>query len=586
MTEQKSPSVHQIKRTEDTGQSDLDKPLVMADGHIATDGGQMLLVHYVDIGATKKTTRPKTLVKAIEAQYSLAHNDTIRISTPHRFRDEGESMIQDNQEGHAEKRQEQVHSNDYAKKREEQQQALHLLDVTDVTLGLRTGTNFNNNANHMSYGGGSWIFCTAIQPNSKKEWQELRQSLSESYNDYTTIHQPNKFAQALGLMFIDQVGPQAADGTVRHGSEETDALVTLHDSLLIYHGPVFYTDEVYDFLSAHENTHLAKLYPLFVKDRAYEGQQEYRFVIVGNSDITSQYTDLRVSGMMKDSLIPIQISSTVRVKRNDCTQSGETPLTLRPKNLKKTKRHGRKQVETHTITITRNGQEVAREVHRREVEITVTSESVVDSESLPDLLIGEQRNVAHYTEEQTHEYEVDGVTVETEREEQTIVGQLKEVEDTSLFTLEDQDEARHIFEAVNDMNVDISPENPELQRCVRQLFKFSYSSELSKNHEIASSSWHSLWALFNLFGHYGDIIEKIEVEQDRFISISLKPSSKSQASGQILVGPLGTYAYVLRNNGEREWGAGGEDTRLVLFPDKDTIAEFADFGWEVDGMEH
>ena len=152
---------------------DPEKPLVMADGNIITDGGQILTVQYADIGVPKKTPRPAILVKGISSEYSLAHSDTVRISTPCRFRNMGESMIQDHQEGQAQKREEEVSSKDYAKERNEQEQALNLLGMEEANLRSQTHTNSSHNTDTLSYGDGSWILCAAIQPTTENEWKQL-----------------------------------------------------------------------------------------------------------------------------------------------------------------------------------------------------------------------------------------------------------------------------------------------------------------------------------------------------------------------------------------------------------------------------
>ena len=77
------------------------EPFVLTDAFVTSDAGQLLMVQYVDIGASSKDWERVFLVKGIEAEYSLAHSSTIRISSPHRFQDLGETLIRDEQEGRA-----------------------------------------------------------------------------------------------------------------------------------------------------------------------------------------------------------------------------------------------------------------------------------------------------------------------------------------------------------------------------------------------------------------------------------------------------------------------------------------------------
>ena len=77
------------------------KPLVLNDGFLVTDSGNLVISQYVDIGVDKLRRRPSTVLKFIEAKYGLEHALEIQVSAPNRYRDYGETFIQDDQEGHA-----------------------------------------------------------------------------------------------------------------------------------------------------------------------------------------------------------------------------------------------------------------------------------------------------------------------------------------------------------------------------------------------------------------------------------------------------------------------------------------------------
>ena len=227
------------------------EPFVLTDAFATSDAGQLLMVQYVDVGASSGDWEHVVLVKGIEAEYSLAHSSTILISSPHRFQDLGETLIRDEQEGRAQNRTEESEKTEYVAERREQEEALHQLGVSNVRLASQNSWNSQHQAESYTFGAGSWIFCAAIQPTSDEEWTRLRNKLPPTYNDYTTIHQPRKFAQALGLIFLDQIGPNAKNGRFTHNSSGTKSIVSLHDTLKVMHGPVLYTEDVYDFLNAH-----------------------------------------------------------------------------------------------------------------------------------------------------------------------------------------------------------------------------------------------------------------------------------------------------------------------------------------------
>ena len=141
------------------------------DAVATSDAGQLLLSQYVDVGARSEDWERVVLVKGIEAEYSLAHSSTIRISSPHRFQGLGETLIRDEQEGRAQNRTEEFEKKEYVAERREQEEALHQLGAADVRLGSHDSWNSQRHAEWYRFGEGSWIFCTAIQPVSEDEWQ-------------------------------------------------------------------------------------------------------------------------------------------------------------------------------------------------------------------------------------------------------------------------------------------------------------------------------------------------------------------------------------------------------------------------------
>ena len=160
------------------------------------------------------------------------------------------------------------------------------------------------------------------------------------YNHESMIRQPTKLAQALGLMMADQVGTQGRKGNLSHSS----SIKSLHDTQYVFHGPVYYTDDVFEFLKSRiESEPLYWLYPLFVKDSQYKEQREYRFVLHCETPVQEHYLDLQISGMMRDSLAPFHSTSSVLFKTaNDAraNQPSQTVTGPTPKKTQPQKEHG------------------------------------------------------------------------------------------------------------------------------------------------------------------------------------------------------------------------------------------------------
>ena len=423
-------------------------PVVLTDSIISLDGGQLLMSQYVDISGSSETWSNQVLVKGIEAKYSLAHSNTIRISSPHRYRDLGETLLQDDQEGKAQDLKEEYEQMEqFADERHEQEHALNRLGVQNVRLGPQNSTQSNKSTKTFTFGGGSWIFCTAIQPTSEDEWQRLHKALPSTYNDYTTIHQPRKFAQALGLMFLDQFGPNASNGKFRHNSEATKKILSLHDTLHVLHGPVLYTEDVYGLLNYHEDSALAKMYPLFVKDLQYGDQQEYRFAVVGNDNLHNQWRDIVISGMMRDALLPVQRSSHVHFERSVQESGNDEAISTTPKSYTKRENQTRTKREQRTSTITVNGEEVQRGVQTREVVLTVTTETVLSGDMASDLAVGEERHTGKVVQRMNDTTEVDGIPISTSKGEDVTIGFIESIDGADdYFSIEDKKEAEEVIE--------------------------------------------------------------------------------------------------------------------------------------------
>ena len=520
------------------------------------------------------------MVKGIEAKYSLAHSSTIRISSPHRYRDLGETLLQDDQEGKAQDLKEEYEQvEQFADERHEQEHALNRLGVQNVRLGPQNSTQSNKSTKTFTFGGGSWIFCTAIQPTSEDECQRLHKALPSTYNDYTTIHQPRKFAQALGLMFLDQFGPNASNGKFRHNSEATKKILSLHDTLHVLHGPVLYTEDVYGLLSYHEDSALAKMYPLFVKDLQYGDQQEYRFAVVGNDNLHNQWRDIFISGMMRDALLPVQRSNNVHFERSVQKSGNDEAISTTPKSYTKRENQTRTKREQRTSTLTVNGEEVQRRVQTREAVLTVTTETVLSGDMASDLAVGEERHTGKVVQRMNDTTEVDGIPISTSKGEDVRIGFIESIEGAGdYFSIEDKKEAEEVIERAKTL-AERASDSLELRTKIIQLFRAALDPAKENLAEASGAAWHGFCALVNLQSHFGDVVDKICIEDQRFIAISLKRSPKSGASGKLLVGPRGTYAYLLRRGDESEHGYGGEESKLVLFPSEEEAEEFAEYGW-------
>ena len=192
---------------------------------------------------------------------------------------------------------------------------------------------------------------------------------------------------------------------------------------------------------------------------------------------------------------------------------------------------------------------------------------------------GEERHTGNIRERQSEVVEIEGVPIETSKGETVRIGYIKEVKGAEdFFTIEDKREAEEVFECAKMLGHRVL-DSPQLRDTISKLFETTFDPANKRSTDLTSAAWHGLCALVNLHSHFGDVVEKVNIENGRFVSICLNSSPECQANGKLLVGPLGTYAYVLRKGEESTSGFGGEESRLVLFPDEEDAEKFSEYGW-------
>ena len=184
------------------------EPLFFAiDAMVVSDGGHLIMSQYIDIRPPELRQPIAPILKACKSKYAIEHSPMVRISSLELFRDYGEPMIEDDQEGHA------YHKQDHPEKREvdsdknrEFERALGILGQNVQFSNENTENKYR--AENLSFGREWWIFSTAISP-PPNEWNDWKNSLSQNYDHVSTIRQPGKFALALGMMMADQKGPRS-----------------------------------------------------------------------------------------------------------------------------------------------------------------------------------------------------------------------------------------------------------------------------------------------------------------------------------------------------------------------------------------
>ena len=554
------------------------KPLVLNEGFLVTDNGHMIMSQYVDIGVDKLRHRLAILVKSTEAKYGLEHAPDIQLSTPSRFREYGETFIHDDQEGRA-RRETKTESppRSYEEQNREQEKALSLLGQERVTITNTGNTESHTDTESMTFGGSSWIYCTSI-PATPAERSARRAKLPNRYDHESVIRQPGKFALALGEMCADQRGPQGKKGHFTHAG----GIRSLHDSQLVLHGPVWYTDDVLGFLKSRQSEPLYNMYPLFVKHSKYRDQREYRFVLHCETPVEAETLHLHITGAMRDALAPPGAAGHAtfqRLEDSDADSSSQKVVGPTPTHQTMTRTRQKSGRQRRTLSV---GGEVVQE------EIITSEETIVLTTKLP------ADGVEHARSGPEAPTPGEGEFTETENRERRIAGaptdkmtrwrtRVFSIADTSgadkLFTLEDRDHAVELLEAVGRPFVAFSTLPQQAAETLKTLAHQAAHVEPEVEVQTMSACWNGIWAICNLYECFGDVVASVGIEHNEFVAITLKESAHTGAEGKILVGPRGTFAYMLTRGDEQLPGHGGTKSRLFFFPDEEARTAFEEFGW-------
>lgn len=557
-------------------------PLELFDSLSITDNGHQIISRYIDIApdkASKRAVRPSVLVKAIEQRYALEFSSTLQVSSPHRFRDFGETLIQDDQEGHAKDERITGSQTSHPERDSELQEAVDLLvPDANVSIGDTKTSAGNRSSRALTFGKGAWIYCTSIKP-AAEQIDAWRASLSKSYDHESVIWQPIRFAFALASAFADQHGPQGQAGDLKHAFYG-GAIQSFHSSQMILHGPVWYTDDVHGFLSSRmKDDPLYNFYCLFVKHTDYQDQLEYRFVLHCESPVQGETLRMDIKPDLLAALAPYGETSPISYGRlNDPSPRPQVKNVTNSATLTKNRRAHR--TSRRTLKPSTGGETFREEIHT-EQEIVLTSE-INAPDGLGDLntvLESIQPGVGHVKNHTEKTITMADEPVATEvtsrvavlRADQQTVDDLRE-----MFELDDLDGSKERLAAAAKPFSAIEKWPAVAASLLEELARKTADLDPQTEVGVMSACWNAIWAVINICLEFGDIIETVGVEEGKFIAIMFRESEKG-ARGKLLVGPRGTFSYVLSPSGVHDHG--GTTDRLIMFPDETARNHFAEAGW-------
>ena len=593
--------------------------LWITEGFVLDEAGNLITTSYVDLRAPGERTAIRTLIKGCRREHALEDGQTILISPVRRFRKEGENLIRDEQEGMATAESETAEPETPAelfqrRRLADVDEAVELLDSWMSVRHRRASRRVHRSSGRVSFAREWWIFSTSIKPETDEEWAAWEDEIDPKYDHKSEIGQAAKFAEALGRMVTEQLGPQGSDAWMRGSiGDGGDAVPrTKHPTQQILHGPMVYNDRLYDTLTrdADEATRITA--SMFTKREKHAALREYRFVIPRDGHVAKK-VPLNISGMMRDALQPGP-SALVRpagqpaetVAAAEASSSPTRGWTkLRDGQITETRRVRHRE----TIQSERRGVDrvvVSSESTERERahERTVTWDSSAAKQALdPAEAMGARADDGDGPAQADQPMPAAGfgpATTDEDVTQEIAFGKLDsregETESKAVTVLQGTGRNRGSFEemftkmlgdpatpmpASSELWAEETLSREEVLEIHRWLATLAHKvTRVAIEHREAASSacWQAIQCIRNIYVRLGDIVDTVSIERQRFVVVELRAPEESKAAGRIVVAPSGAYAYSFKGPSKGTVAHSEGNVGKMFFP-LASSDEFESFGW-------
>ena len=610
---------------------------IAGDGWLLDDTGCVIQTQYVDVSGQRERQMKFPLRKACNSKYALETSATLKISQPKVFRGQGESLIQDTWEGRAEIRHESHHDNLDTAERVEGERQNCLLQQGAIRRSAKTTQKASERQHEeIDFNGGWWIYCVSEQTEGEDE-EAWRATLDPAYDHVSEIYQPRRFTQALALMAAEQIEIERDYSVIRTTVDGGEEMKRRYPVQQVLHGPVLYSDEIYESISRQPPNAQMLYRAIFTKRQEYAAQREYRFAIFGrgNSNLSTIY--LEISPRLREALEPPR---KLFAPRTLCDESNKTKpsspaeklsepekLDTRPMQSNKVRESHRSKAgstkRSESRWITRDGEghilkaeievlssRVARYVTRCS-EADVESIPITHLEGAPDTELEDARGplITVWIEKDLRHVKVrwnrditdtiDSITVEQIDADNPDAG--PPFPDAIPFefdrpkTTKSETQLRSINEEFADQLLDPSfPRSPipywtesdaepaHVAATYGVVEAISMAIEQVPRSErplAAAAGWHATRCVRNLYAQFGPIVTAVWLEENEIVTLQLDPAPFTRAQCRFWINPDGRYLVSVRNKGiVAEW-KGGDEHGTLGFPTGHHVELLRKYGW-------
>ena len=568
------------KTTEQTSRSTFANARMLSEGSFTTPQGNVAQTIYVDLTG-KLPPEALCVAKASEPQFDLRTADSVRLTRPGVFRETGEVLVKDEQEGRARtSTRETIEGPTGATTQMDRRvravnAGLRLCHAKLSVSGTMRAEKTHTATSALTFGKDWLVYCTSLWPEAGEEgaW---RRTFPENYTSVARIHRPTQFAQALGLGVCEHIGatgkPAPMTG-VFHGFKMFEVHRTPQ---IVLHGPVLYVDNPHRCIDEAEAGWAKICSMIFVKSCEYAAQKEYRFAMLSIRPEAGEVFDLPVSGMLRDCLLPVKsplgvANGPVTMAQNE-QEPGEQRETYRGYTYQR--RTGRRESGNW-----KDGEPGSGRAMEKIVEETVTSPEEVPEPfpkeaRKPDIIVfervGRQVRFAHqvYREEETERMRIETLRTNPAIVEGPDTGGLPpalEVPPKDRFEALDEPptDPRFVLELCLNPSVPRPPRRYEgLARCSRAEVEHALACWRSLGAAVdmldgedreraAASAWYAAEFIVDFVSWFGPIVKSVCVIRECVAVVEFERAPLSGAVGWATFSGTETYTlYVHRGNVE------------------------------------
>ena len=291
---------------------------------------------------------------------------------------------------------------------------------------------------------------------------------------------------------------------------------------------------------------------------------------------------LYITGGMRDALAPPRGAGRVTFRRlEDADAASSSQKVSGPTPTYKNMTRTRKTSEGHRRTLSVGGEVAQEEIITSEQTIVLTTELPAEGvDHIGSDVEATPSGDGEMTETETREHRVAGAVTDKMTRWRTRIFTIADLSDADkLFTIEERDHASELLEAVGRPFANFAALPQQAAESLKALAHEAAHIQPEVEVQTMSACWNGIWAICNLYEWFGDVVASVGIEGNEFVAITLTESRSAGAGGKILVGPRGTFAYVLTRGDDERPGCGGTRDRLFFFPDEEARAAFEEFGW-------